>query len=123
MIVADSSYIVHGLINDETALKDRPVVTLDLALYEIMNAIWKHEAVLKDIRSSRRYLDFVFQLVSSSALLLIRPDRKIVEEAYALAVQKKLAFYDAAFVVLARELQSDLKTADEAQRRVFKSLQ
>lgn len=123
MIVADSSYIVHGLINDESMLQNRPIVTPDLALYEIINAIWKHEVVLKDIKSSRRYLDFMFELVSSNALQFIRPDRKIVEEAYMLAVVKKCAFYDAIFIVLAKELKADLQTVDETQRRVFKSLQ
>ncbi|MEO9295353.1 MAG: type II toxin-antitoxin system VapC family toxin [Nitrososphaera sp.] len=104
-------------------LEDRPIVSPDLALYEVMNTIWKHQIVLKDIRDGKPYLNFLFELVSSRGLLLVRPDEKIVQDAYTLCIEKKCAFYDAVFIVLAKELKAKLQTFDEVQRSIFKGLQ
>ena len=47
MIVADSSYIVEGLLKNKKLLSDDQIVTPELVVYEVTNAIWKHENLLK----------------------------------------------------------------------------
>ena len=48
MIVADSSFIVEGLIKQKELLEENEdILTLDLAVYEVANSIWKHEFLPK----------------------------------------------------------------------------
>lgn len=119
MIVADTSYLIEGLLKDASLLEHEVVITPDLALYEVNNAIWKHEVILKDIKDGKPYLDLMFELASTQALRFVRPDKMVAREAYRLACKKKCTFYDAIFVVLALELGLDLKTFDEAQRSLL----
>jgi len=95
------------------------IVAPELALYEVSNSLWKHEAVLHDISDGREYLDLLFQLVSTETIRLVIPDEKIAGEAYKLAVTKKCTVYDAIFVALAIDLGLELKTFDEAQRSLL----
>ncbi|AIC14469.1 type II toxin-antitoxin system VapC family toxin [Nitrososphaera viennensis] len=120
MIVADSSYLVEGLLKDVSLIENEGVVVSpDLALYEVVNAVWKHETVLKDIKDGRPYLDVLSKLVSARAVRFVKPDKKIIGQAYQLASKKRCTFYDAVFVVLALELGLELKTFDEAQRALL----
>jgi predicted nucleic acid-binding protein len=119
-IIADSSYLVEGLLKDASLLGREAIVAPDLALYEVINAVWKHEVMLKDIKDGKPYIDQLFELASTQALQFVRPDRKIVAEAYKLALKKKCTFYDAIFVALAQELKLNLKTFDDAQRNLMR---
>ena len=42
MIVADSSLLVYGVLRDASLLASDSIITLDLALHEVANSIWKH---------------------------------------------------------------------------------
>ncbi|MGH9877974.1 MAG: type II toxin-antitoxin system VapC family toxin [Nitrososphaera sp.] len=118
-IVADSSYLVEGLLKDASLLEHDIIVAPELALYEVANSIWKHEAVLGDINDGRQYLDLLFQLVSTETVRFISPDERIAGEAYKLALTKKCTVYDAIFVALAIDLGLELKTFDEAQHSLL----
>jgi predicted nucleic acid-binding protein len=120
LIVADSSYLVEGLLKDASLLeREQVIVTPDLALYEVINAILKHESILKDVRDGQPYLDLIFILNSSQVIQFITVNKKIATRAYQLALEKKGTFYDAVFVALALELAVDLKTFDEAQLKML----
>jgi predicted nucleic acid-binding protein len=117
MIVADSSYLVHGLLKDAALLEnDDAIVSPDLALYDVINAIWKHEAVLKDIKGGSRHIAMLSELESSGRLRFVRPDRQVIDRTYQLALRKKCALYDAVFVALASDLGLELKTFDVVQK-------
>jgi predicted nucleic acid-binding protein len=118
MIVGDSSYIVHALLKDASLFERELIVTPDIALYEVMNAIWKHAAVLRDIKDGTPYIERMFELTSSRVLEFLRPSETMVTAAYKLSLEKKCTFYDAIFVTVALTLGIELKTFDEAQRRL-----
>lgn len=119
MIVADSSYLVDGLLKDASLLEQASIVAPDIALYEVINAIWKHAAVLKDVKDGTPYLQRMFELTSSRAIEFIKPNESMVTSAYKLALEKRCTFYDAIFVTVALALGVELKTFDEAQRRLL----
>lgn len=120
MIVADSSYLIEGLLKDSSLLEDEEIVTPELALYEVTNAIWKHETVLTDIKDGEAFLELFLELIEVQAIRLVRPDEKIIRKAYTLASDKNTTFYDTIFVVLALELGLDLKTFDKTQEQLTK---
>lgn len=116
MIVADSSYIFEGMLRDEALLENEIIVSPELALYEVVNAVWKHEALIKDVTEGSKHIALLYNLVSSGMLRFVRPDRQVMEKAYRLSLQKKCALYDAVFVALALDLGLEPKTFDEVQK-------
>jgi predicted nucleic acid-binding protein len=120
MIVADSTYLVEGLLKDASLLENELIVAPDLALHEVANSIWKHEVLLKDVEDGQKYINILFELVASGAVQLVRSDEKIARRAYEIAVKKKSTFYDAIFAALAMELELELKTLDEKQRSLLR---
>lgn len=121
MIVADSSYLVEGLLKDASLLEREVMIAPDLALYEVINTVWKHEVILRDIKDGEPYLNLMFELVTAQAIQFVRPDEKIAMEAYRLTLNRKCTFYDAVFVALAIDLRLDLKTFDEVQLKMMPS--
>lgn len=122
-IVADSSYIAAALLEDARLLEkdDELFLSPDLAFYEVISAIWKHQVVLKKVADARRHVDSFLKLIDSGKLQLIKPDQRIAHQAYDLAVVQKVGFYDAVFVALAKELGADLRTFDKKQAEIFKA--
>jgi predicted nucleic acid-binding protein len=51
MIVADTSYLVEGLLRDASLLQE-DTLSPELALYEVANTVWKHEFILRDLKNS-----------------------------------------------------------------------
>ncbi len=119
MIVADSSYIIEGLLKNSSLLKDQEIITTDLAYYEVTNAIWKHETLLKDIKNGKLYIDIFNELIQNKTIQLIHPTNNIIQKAYTLATQKKHSFYDTIYVALAQHLKLKLKTYDKKQLDLF----
>ncbi|MGI0018842.1 MAG: type II toxin-antitoxin system VapC family toxin [Nitrososphaera sp.] len=120
MFVADSSYLVEGLLKDASLLEHEAIVAPDIALYEVINAVWKHEAILKDLKDGRPHLGLLFELASTNAIRFVKPDAQVTRKAYELACEKRCTFYDAIFAALARELGVSLETFDEDQRRLLR---
>lgn len=119
MIVADSSYLVEGILRNARLIEDETIVAPDLALYEVVNTLWKHEAVIGDLDDSSSHIDLFMQLVSTGAIVLVRPDGKLVNETCALSVKHKTPVYDTVFVALALQLELELKTYDEKQAKML----
>ena len=119
MIAADSSYLIEAILRDAGLFAGETFVAPDLALYEVVNVIWKHEAQIRDIREASRYLDVVDDLISSEAIMLVRPDGSLVREAYSLSLKHEAPFYDMVFVALALKLDLELRTFDKEQSRIF----
>lgn len=120
MIVADSSYLIEGLLKDASLLEEDEIITPELALYEVANTIWKHETVLKDIKDGRPFLNIFLDLIETQAIRLVRPDEKMTRKAYTLASEKNITFYDTIFVALALDLRLELRTFDKTQERLTK---
>ncbi len=121
MIVADSSFIVEGLLKRKTLLEEDQIVIPELALYEAANSIWKHEHVLKDLKDGSNYLSILYQLRDAGTILVLSPNEQSMQRAYRIASRHKIFVYDSVFVALALELGLALKTYDGAQTRIMKS--
>ena len=119
MKVADSSYLIEGILRDATLLEKETLVSPDLVLYEVVNTLWKHETMLHDLKDSQERIDLLTELVSNECVRLVRPDRRLLSQTYALSVKHKLAIYDSVFIALALQLKMELATFDSKQSTVL----
>lgn len=116
MKVVDSSVLVKyfakepGWESAEKVLLD-VVVTLDLAVKEVANALWKK------ILRGEMSLDDAAKIVAdlaSGAIPLYRQE-PLLPRALRIAVKNRVTVYDAMFIVLAEEIGAALVTADKRQ--------
>lgn len=121
MIVADSSFLVHGLLRDARLLATDSMITLDLALHEVANSIWKHEHIIKDVKDGIDFINMMIDLIDSRAITVITPNKKLVRKAYDIAAKYKTSFYDCVFIALAIETGTRLKTMDVKQEEILKT--
>jgi predicted nucleic acid-binding protein len=120
--VVDSSYLIERLLKrKELFVEEDFLVTLDLAMYEVANSIWKHEFLLKDIKDGFEYVSILQGLIESGLIQLFQLSKDLIKVAYSIAAEKKRSVYDAVFVSLALELNSELSTFDKRQRALFES--
>lgn len=115
MRVADSSYLIEGILRNATLLENGILISPDLALYEVVNTLWKHDALIGDLRDARERIELLTELISTGCLQLVRPDKKLLDETYKLSVKRKLPVYDSVFIALALQLKTDLATFDGKQ--------
>ena len=119
MKVADTSYLIEGILRDATLLENETLVSPDLALYEVVNALWKHETLLHDLKDAQERIDLLSELVLNGRVQLVRPDGKLLKETYALSGKYSLAIYDSVFIALALQLKMELATFDSKQSKVL----
>ncbi len=119
MKVADSSYLIEGILRDATLLENETLVSPDLALYEVVNALWKHETLIRDLKDPKERIELLSKLVSNESVQLVRPDRNLLNQTYALSVKHRLAIYDSVFIALALQLKMELATFDSKQSSVL----
>ncbi len=121
-MVADSSYIAAAILEDALLLEAYDLfLAPDIALYEVIQTIWKHQVLLKRIANAKMYIDSFMNLIDSGKIQLLRPSSHIISDAFDLAVKKKTGVYDTIFIAFARNLRADLKTFDSRQARIFKN--
>ena len=117
LAVADSSYITEGLLKDKSLFDGYILYSPDYGLYEVLNAIWKHQVLLKRIKESKPIWDMLFGLMDAERIRFVTLTEKICKSAYQLAVKTKTPLYDVGFIALAQELGIELKTFDPNRRR------
>jgi predicted nucleic acid-binding protein len=117
---ADSSYLVEGLLKRKELLEEDLLFTLDLAVYEVANSLWKHEFLLKDIKSGFEYLAILQGLIETGTIQLLHISKEALDVAYSLAAANNRTVYDTVFVALASELDLELLTFDKRQSEVVK---
>src|SRR3990172_9170246 len=120
-MVADSSYIVEGLLKNKKLLSDDQIVAPELVLYEVSNAIWKHEHLLKDLENGKPYLSIFFGLIEAGTIAILSPNEGLMQDSYSVAKRNGITVYDAVFVSLAIKLGLALRTYDKIQIRAHKS--
>lgn len=119
MKVVDSSYLVEGLLKRKELLQVDLLVTLDFAIYEVANSIWKHEFLLRDIKDGFEYLSILHGLIEAGRIQLLHVSKEALETAYSLAAKNNRSMYDTVFVALALELGSELSTYDRRQAELL----
>jgi predicted nucleic acid-binding protein len=121
LIVADSSYLSEGILVDESLLSGQRILAPDLAVYETVSVIWKHQSVLRRIPDGGRYLSVLLGLMKSHALVVVEPDGPLLERTYGLARRHSAQPYDMVFVALAVATGLEFRSFDEEQVAVAKS--
>ena len=124
MRVADSSALVKYYVREPGWERVRKVVlegviTLELAVIEVANALWKK--VLRSEMSFDLAREIVEDLTIRRALPL-EPCKPYVAEALRIAVEHGITVYDALFIAFALKKGLELVTADSKQAEVAEKL-
>ena len=102
----------------EKAVKEAErVFTLDLAAYEVGNAVWRR--VRRGELSMEEGNVVVSTLLSLLETFEVFSYREVAADAFKLAVDAGITVYDAAYVVLAKRLDARLLTLDGELLRKF----
>jgi predicted nucleic acid-binding protein len=124
MLVIDASALAALLMPEdggeevEKAVKEAErVSTLDLAAYEVSNAVWRR--VRRGELSMEEGNVVVTTLLSLLETFEVFSYRKVAADAFRLAVDAGVTVYDAAYVVLAKRLDARLLTLDGELLRKF----
>ncbi|MDT7887047.1 MAG: type II toxin-antitoxin system VapC family toxin [Thermoproteota archaeon] len=112
LIDASSIAILLGKIKEKTVEFLINVATLDLALYELGNFIWK-ECILKKNISKEEALNMVKDLTDILGLMdLEKIEMENVRNVMMIALDLKLTFYDASYPYVAKSKDKILVTND-----------
>ena len=112
MKIFDASAILN-LLEEGTLPDFSESATINLALYEIGNAVWKQVHLTKRLNQSQG------EKIILSASLLIEKMKYInidVVNALKIAVKEGLTFYDASYLQIAYSTKSELITDDKKLR-------
>lgn len=81
------------MLKDSSLFKGYALCAPDYGLYEILNALWKHEALLKKVKESGPILDTLYNLVDAERIRLVTLTKETAKKAYGLAVKAKTPNY------------------------------
>ncbi|MEL9990502.1 MAG: type II toxin-antitoxin system VapC family toxin [Thermoproteus sp.] len=126
-IVVDASALVKYLLREEgwelvsNAIRAQPLYTVDHAIKEVANALWKHHArgladrdvVLKIWRAFGRLIE--------AEAVVVEDERRYVEPALGIALRDGITVYDALYIAQSIEKNAKLLTADMRQAEVAKA--
>jgi predicted nucleic acid-binding protein len=118
--VIDSSVLTKYLLKEKDwekiheILLERPY-TLDLAMKEVANAIWKRVFFLKDIDIKRAFIILNDLFDMKMKLLRVEPQDNYLKLAFEIAINTGTALYDSLFIAQAFSKSAILITADKKQ--------
>jgi predicted nucleic acid-binding protein len=118
--VIDSSALAKFILREKgwervrDVLRERPR-TLDLAVKEAANAIWRRAVHLKDI-DIEKALQILDNLLSvKKAVIEIDPQELYLKQALRIAIDHGITIYDALFIAQALNRKAALVTSDKEQ--------
>lgn len=122
MIVIDASAIAKYVLKEEHWEQVRDYLTaeprsLDLALAEVSNAIWKHQVIYRKISSSEATVIFKVLQKLGADVLILESFAGYLRGATEIAVKEKLTIYDALYIVQAQRY-GHFVTSDDFQRKI-----
>lgn len=122
MIVIDASAIAKYVLKEEHWEQVRDYLTaeprsLDLALAEVSNAIWKHQVIYRKISSSEATVLFKVLQKLGADVLILESFAGYLRGATEIAVKEKLTIYDALYIVQAQRY-GHFVTSDDFQRNI-----
>ena len=123
MIVLDASFIIKLVIREkgsETAIKlletwipgGETVETVDIALPETLNALWKHHTLIQDL-TQESLEKAAKDLLKLWDKLPHTPSSEIALDALKIATNQKITIYDALYLALAQKKDAQLATFDK----------
>jgi len=124
VIVIDASSLAKYILREENwkrvrhNLVDDPF-SIDLALAEVSNAVWKHHSVYGKISLEDALLMFN-ALKEAQEIIVFEPLGKYLSSAQKISVKGKVSIYDALYIAQAQKygrlLTSDKKQSEMAQK-------
>lgn len=116
MHLLDSSAIILILkrLQEESIEVLEGKVTLNLAIYEINNVIWR-QCVLEDLISPKEAINRAEEIAQILEIMKIEDIKSSVElgETMKQAIEQKLTFYDASYLQVAKSRGYTLVTEDK----------
>ncbi len=109
------------LLRKNELLSEDSIIAPDFMVYEVANALWRHEHLLKDLADGKPHISALWGLIDSGKIALISPNERLTLMAYSMARRNSITIYDAIFICLAIDLGITLKTFDKIQARVLES--
>lgn len=128
MIVLDASFLVKLVLEEDGserarslirtwAREGRSLITVDLALPEALNAIWKHATRIGDL-SREEAVNSSRDLLRIWSAMRAYSSENIAAEALKLALDEEITVYDALYIQLSRSVNAGLATFDKELSRV-----
>jgi predicted nucleic acid-binding protein len=128
LIVLDASFLVKLVLEEEGsrearrlarswAVNGESLVSVDLALPEALNAIWKHALKIQDLNREDAF-DSVLDLLKIWSTIKVYSSTEIAEEAFNLALEENITVYDALYIQLAKTKRGSLATFDEKLSKI-----
>ena len=96
-----------------------PLHTIDLAVYETGNSLWKLSSLLKTIglEDANEVLEVLRELVRRRIIEITRFDKLDLRRIMKLATDENTTFYDASYIAAAETLNAVLVTEDKELRK------
>jgi predicted nucleic acid-binding protein len=92
--------------------KGHSLYTVDIALAECLNAIWKHANVLKDLRKEE-INPTIEDLTKIFDELTILTTRELEMDTVQIALTQNVTIYDSLYIAATQKLNGTLYTADQ----------
>ena len=129
MIVIDASSLAKYILKEprwdviKGYLEREEVYTVDHAVKEVLNAIWKNTILYKTIprRVAIEKYDLLMNMIMNE-LIIIEPETKFLEKAFNIAINHNTTVYDSLYIAQAIEHGARLLTSDRRQRDVASKL-
>ena len=125
MIAIDASSLAKYILREENWEEVRKYLlkescSLNLALAEVSNAIWKHNMLYGKV--SKKQANKMFKALEKLRdVVILEPFEKYLGNAVKIAVDKKITVYDALYIAQAKVI-GKLLTSDDRQRKIAKEL-
>jgi predicted nucleic acid-binding protein len=102
---------------------EEETVSVDHVLKEVANAVWRKAVILKlePVEAAWKRLHVLLKLVEEG-VIVVEDEQKYLSEAFKIAVENKIAVYDALYLAQAIKLKAALVTSDEKQANVAREL-
>ena len=132
MIVLDSSAIVKLVLNErgsyevmnivkKAVTEGEEIITIDIALSEVLNALWKHHVLLKDI-DERSFKESVRDLLRIWKYMKKVNTSEVALKAIEIAENYRITVYDALYLSVALLKGAKILTFDERQTEIARKV-
>jgi len=129
VIVIDASALSKYVLKEslwrnvrDFILANKPLVSVDLLIKEVLNVIWSYAVTLKviDRSTAEELVDGVMGLIKTGVIILENSDQYL-SEAVKIAFENSISVFDSLYIAQALK-HGELLTSDEKQAEVARKL-
>ncbi len=126
MIVVDASVIASYVLKEEGWERLDEVMlrgtTLDYAMKEVANAIWKYCKIRGEIDEVAAELAYNALKILMGDVLTVKSQEEYLDEAFQIALRHKVTVYDSLYLAMALKEKLPIITFDRKQAKVAKEM-